>query len=159
MRGMVAFLVFSVGVFVAICISPGPNVLRRVMGMLADAVTTTFCIYLSGDAGQAVFGIYLFITFGYGFRFGRHYLFACQGLSIAGYGFVLLDPAYREAHPGAWGLMLVLIVIPAYVATLLTIIADAKRRAEEAHRASSRALTECLEREANKLTARFTSTG
>ena len=140
MRGVAVFLVFSVGVFAAICIWPAANVSRRLLGMLADVAVVTFCIYLSGDAGVAIFGVYLFITFGYGFRFGRHYLFACQDLCIAGYGFVLLDPAYREAHPGAWwGLLLTLIVLPLYVSTLLKRIEDARRRAEDAHRASSRA--------------------
>ena len=50
--------------------------------MVADATTTTFCVYFSGDAGVAIFGVYLFITFGYGFRYGRVYLFACQDLCM-----------------------------------------------------------------------------
>ncbi len=139
LQGVTVFLVFSIGLFVAICILPAPNVFRRVIGMVADAVTTTFCVHLSGDAGQAIFGVYLFITFGYGFRFGRKYLFACQALCIVGYGFILLlDPAYREAHPGAWwGSLLALIVLPIYVSTLLKKIEDAKARAVEANKAKS----------------------
>ena len=138
LKGVAAFLVFSIGLFVAICISPAKNVARRLVGMLADAATTTFCVYLSGDAGEAIFGVYLFITFGYGFRFGRPYLFACQALCITGYGIVLLDSVYRAAHPGSWwGLLLALIVLPLYVSTLLKRIEDAKARADKANQAKS----------------------
>ncbi len=138
LQGVSVFLVFSVGLFAAICIWPTANRFRRYLGMVADAATTTFCVYLSGDVGQAIFGVYLFITFGYGFRFGRRYLFWCQALCIAGYGFVMLDSAYRQAHPGAWwGLLLALIVLPLYVSTLLKRIEDAKARADKANQAKS----------------------
>ncbi len=147
LRGVAVFLVFSLGLLAWIGISSAKNVPRRAIAMIADAVMTTICIYLSGNAYLAIFGVYLFITFGYGFRFGPQYLFACQALCIVGYSLLLFDPTFQELHPGASGLMLALIVLPAYVATLLTTIRNGHARAEAAHRASERALKECLERE------------
>ena len=138
LKGVSGFLVFSVMVFAAICISPASNVPRRALGMLADAGATTFCVYLSDEAGLAIFGVYLFITFGYGFRFGRAYLFACQVLSLTGFAWILLNSAYWARHLlGGWGLMLSLVVLPAYVSTLLRRIHEARARAEEANRAKS----------------------
>jgi len=42
-------------------------------------------MFLAGEAGVAMIGVYLFITLGNGFRYGRAYLFACQALCLFGY--------------------------------------------------------------------------
>ena len=138
LEGLGAALALAVGLFISICTSPAPNRLRRAIGMLADASAATFCMFLAGESGVLMIGIYLFITFGNGFRYGRPYLFACQVLCIAGFSAVLLLAPYWQGHqvPG-WCLMSALVVLPLYVSTLLKRIEVARARAEEANRAKS----------------------
>lgn len=136
--GLAADLVLALTLFVAICIWPAANIPRRAIGMLADAGAATFCMFLAGESGVSMIGVYLFITFGNGFRYGRAYLFACQGLCLIGFLAVLMYAPYWEYHHVAgWCLMTALVVLPLYVSTLLKPIQQARARAEEANRAKS----------------------
>ena len=131
-------LLFAFTIFAAICMWPASNVHRRLAAMVADAGTATIVVLLSGEAGVSMVGVYLFITFGNGFRFGRRYLFACQALCLAGFLIALLFTAYWQQHEVAgWSLFIALVVLPLYVSTLLTRIQEARAKAEEANRAKS----------------------
>lgn len=141
LRGLAAALVLALVLLLAIFIWPAPNVTRRVVGMVADAGAATFVMFLAGEAGVAMVGVYLFITFGNGFRYGRAYLVACQALCLFGYSAVLLLAPYWQGHPATvWGLMFTLMLIPLYVSTLLKRIQQSRSRTEQA-------LKECLSRE------------
>lgn len=138
LQGLAGALLFAVGIFLAICTWPRPSVLRRAIGMVADAGAATFSMFLAGESGVSMIGVYLFITFGNGFRYGRPYLFACQALCLTGFSFVLLYAQYWQGHRTAgWSLMVALVVLPLYVSTLLKRIQEARWRAEEANRAKS----------------------
>jgi two-component system sensor histidine kinase RpfC len=137
-QGVSAFLVFGAALLVAIVIWPAENKTRRIVGMVADSACTTFCVALSGEVGVAIFGVYLFISFGNGFRYGRAYLFACQAMCLAGFLWVMLATEYWARHRIAgWGLFIALVVLPLYVSTLLKRIHAAQARAEEANRAKT----------------------
>jgi two-component system sensor histidine kinase RpfC len=141
LQGLAAALVLALVLFLAILIWPAPNVTRRVVGMVADAGAATFIMFLAGEAGVAMVGVYLFITFGNGFRYGRAYLFACQALCLFGYSAVLLVAPYWQGHGVAgWCLMLTLVVLPLYISTLL-------RMVQESHSRTEQTLKECLSRE------------
>jgi two-component system, sensor histidine kinase RpfC len=141
LQGLAAGVVLALVLFLAICIWPAPNVSRRVIGMAADAGAATFCMFLLGESGVSMVGVYLFIIFGNGFRYGRAYLFACQALCLLGYSAVLLFVPYWQGHRVAGlSLMVTLIVIPVYVSALLKRIQQSRARTEQA-------LKECLERE------------
>jgi two-component system sensor histidine kinase RpfC len=101
LQGLAAALVLALALFLAICIWPAPNVFRHVIGMVADAGAATFCMFLAGESGVAMVGVYLFIIFGNGFRYGRAYLVACQALCLVGYSAVLLFAPYWQGHPTA----------------------------------------------------------
>lgn len=136
--GLAADLALAIALFAGICIWPAESIPRRVTGMLADAGAATFCMFLAGESGVSMIGIYLFITFGNGFRYGRAYLFACQGLCLLGFSAVLKYATYWEQHRVAgWCLMIALVVLPLYVSTLLKRIQEARARAEEANRAKT----------------------
>ena len=83
--GLAGFFAIAVGIFLCICIWPAKSVIRRVAGMLSDTGGATFYVWLAADHGVAMIGVYLFVTFGNGFRYGRSYLYACQALSLAGF--------------------------------------------------------------------------
>ncbi len=136
--GLGTALVLAIALFVGICAWPAPSIVRRATGMLADAGAATFVMFLTGETGVLMICVYLFITFGNGFRYGRAYLFRCQALCLAGFLAVLLYAPYWQIHRGAgWCLMVALVVLPLYVSTLLKRIEQARARAEEANRAKS----------------------
>ena len=141
LQGLAVAVVLAIVLFLAICIWPAPNVSRRVISMVADVGAATFCMFLAGEAGVSMVGVYLFITFGNGFRYGRAYLFSCQVLCLVGYSAVLLFAPYWQGHfvTGS-GLMVTLVVIPLYVSTLL-------KRIQESRAKTDQALKECLARE------------
>lgn len=131
-------LIFAFATFLAICLSPASNVRRRLLGMAADVGTATMVVLITGEAGVSMVGVYLFITFGNGFRYGRRYLFACHALCLVGFLSALLFTAYWQIHYVAgWSLFISLVVLPLYVSTLLTRIQEARAKAEEANRAKS----------------------
>ena len=128
------FLVIAIAIFAAICAFPEPNVHRRLVGMFADVAGCTWYMSVAEEYGFFVIGIFLFITFGNGFRYGRRYLFGCQLLSLLGLtGVLLLVPFWEERRIAGIGLLIALIVLPLYVSTLLKRIQEARDRAEEAN--------------------------
>ncbi|MBU6483304.1 MAG: response regulator [Betaproteobacteria bacterium] len=135
---LAAFLAAATAIFVAICIRPAANVPRRLFGMLADTVGCTWYMWVTGDYGFFVIGVYLFITFGNGFRYGRKYLFGCQALCLTGLIAVLAFSPYWQNHRIAGlGLLTALVVLPLYVSTLLNRIQEALAHAEEANLAKT----------------------
>src|SRR5208283_2308300 len=69
LAGLIGFFLLAIAIFLAICVWPSSNIPRRILGMLADAGGTTFALSLTGDKGVWLIGVYLFITFGNGFRY------------------------------------------------------------------------------------------
>lgn len=133
-----AIFLVAIAIFGAICRWPAQNVPRRLLGMIADNASATWYMSIAGDYGFSMIGVYLFVTFGNGFRYGRRYLFASQSLSVAGFVFVLGWVPYWQGHRAAGiGLLLALIVLPLYIATLLERIQEARARAEEANLAKT----------------------
>ncbi|MBK9114308.1 MAG: response regulator [Betaproteobacteria bacterium] len=132
------FFAVAVAIFASICAYPGRNVVRRLVGMVADIGGCTWYMWVAGEYGFFVIGIFLFVTFGNGFRYGRRYLFACQLLAIFGMFAVLLYvPFWQEHRIAGVGLMIALVVLPLYVSTLLKRIQEARARAEEANTAKT----------------------
>ncbi|HEY1329081.1 MAG TPA: ATP-binding protein [Casimicrobiaceae bacterium] len=131
---------FSIGLvlFVAICAFPGVNVPRRLVAMLVDSCSATWYMWIADEYGVAMVGVYLFITFGNGFRYGRRYLFGCQALCLLGFLLVLATSSYWALHRAAGvGLLLALVILPLYVSTLLKRIQEARAKAEEANNAKT----------------------
>ena len=132
------FFLLAVAIFAAICTSPGKNVGRRLVGMAADVGGCTWYMWVADEYGFFVIGIFLFVTFGNGFRYGRRYLFGCQLLAIFGMLAVLLYvPFWQEHRVAGVGLMIALVVLPLYLSTLLKRIQEARARAEEANTAKT----------------------
>lgn len=119
----------------------GRSVQRRVLGMLVDNAATTMCLLLMDEAGAIIIGVYLFVTFGNGFRYGRKYLHASQGLALVGFGVVIAFSEYWRTHVSlSVGVLLAVVILPFYVGVLAQRIEEARRRADEANRAKGRFL-------------------
>lgn len=118
---LIALMVpYSVGAFLSILIRPQISVPRRILSMVMDIGATTYAIYFLRDVATPFFGLYLFNACGNGFRFGPRYLYLSNALSITGFTFVLIMSEYWTAHQTMGiGLLIVLIVIPMYFASLV----------------------------------------
>ncbi len=135
------YLAISVGIFAWILARPNVNIPRRLLGAIADIGMSSYGMAVTTDAGAIVFGVYLFVTFGNGFRYGKPYLYFSQALTLAGFLFVILTNEYWRTHLRlSAGLLISLIILPLYVSTLLTRITEARKRAEEASQAKGRFL-------------------
>jgi two-component system sensor histidine kinase RpfC len=135
------FLAFGVLLTLRILAAPHVSVPRRFLGMIGDNAVATYFLSQMGEGGAVILFVYLFITFGNGFRFGRFYLHACQLMGLLGFSVVLVVSPFWSQHFWIWlGFFIALIVLPFYVGVLAERISAARVRAEEA-------LRECIERE------------
>lgn len=130
-----------IGIFLWAAIKPGDSPALRLTGMVADLGTTTLVMSLSGEAATPLFMIYLWTTFGNGFRFGRTYLYISMSMSLAGFSLVLFfSPFWSEQLFLGAGLLATLSVLPVYIATLLTRLQMAIEMAQNASREKSQFL-------------------
>ena len=135
------FVPFSVAMLISTIIHPQISVTRRIVGIVADIGTNTYALYILGDIGPPLYGVYLWVAFGNGFRYGPRYLYAATILSVFGFLFVLLSSEYWTAHRSLGvGLLIALMVLPMYVASLARQLRHAMERANEASRAKSQFL-------------------
>jgi two-component system sensor histidine kinase RpfC len=120
---------------------PGVNPTRRVGAMLLDIGCLSTGMILGGDLMAPLYPLYLWVILGMGFRYGRRYLLVSSAMGVLGFGCVVVVSEYWRSQPLlAWSLVLALLVIPAYAATLLSRLTDALEEAEQSSRAKSRFL-------------------
>lgn len=135
----VAFVVLSLALLARIIQHGGKSVLRRYLGIVLDNAGITYFMAMMGEAGAVMFGLYLFIIFGNGFRYGRTYLHVCQIMSLTGFGAViLLDDHWLTSRSVGLACFAAILVLPFYVSVLAQRITDAKKKADEANNAKGR---------------------
>ncbi len=135
------FMAASAAIFAAILIWPGANPARRYFGILLDLGTTSFVLAVAGESGTPLLALYLWVTTGNGFRYGLQYLAVSAFLSLGGFGLVYWVSDFWHLHPVfAVSVVIVLVVIPAYMAALLGKLNQAVLHAKEANQAKSRFL-------------------
>lgn len=133
------FFAFSIALTLKILTSNGVSIARRYLGMVADNAVTSYCLVQTGEPGAVIIGVYLFITFGNGFRYGRAYLHACQIMSLVGFATVmLLSEFWRAEMSLSIGIAISILVLPFYVGVLAERITEAKKRADDANQAKGR---------------------
>ena len=112
---------------------PGPNHPRRRTGVLLDIGALTLGMVLGGEPGAVLYGLYLWVVIGNGFRFGRWYLHYAQALAICGFLVVMaLSEFWRQHTTLGIALGLTLLAIPFYVSLLIARLHAASRRLQEA---------------------------
>ena len=117
---LIGYFVLSFLLVLRILAAGKSSVIRRVLGMVIDNAAITYYLLRTDEAGAILLGLYLFIIFGYGFRYGRAYLHACQLMALTGFVFVLTQGGYWSHHiPFAIGFGMTLLTIPFYVGVLV----------------------------------------
>ena len=137
----VIFLVLSIVIFGSILVRPKASPLRRGLGMILDLTALSLLLHTGGALMAFWYPIYLWVTFGNGFRYGTAYLGVSAGLSVVSFTLVVVTTDYWSQQPFlSAGLLMALVVLPAYASTLLKKLTNAKAQAEEANQAKSRFL-------------------
>jgi two-component system, sensor histidine kinase RpfC len=136
---MGAYLGAAALIFLRILAAPGISPMRRVLAVVADVSTLTWCMAMLGERAAPLFLIYVWVTLANGFRFGAQYLVVALGLSVLGFSVVLWESDFWRAHVGLGvGLIFGLIALSLYVRSLVTRMFDALARAEAANLAKRR---------------------
>ncbi len=132
------FFLFSMALLVSTLLRPGKSVPRRVLGIAADISISSYLLAITDALGTPWYPVYLWIILGNGFRFGERYLYVATAFSVAGFGYVILTtPFWIENRGLSIGLLIALILIPAYTALLIKRITNERLKAEQANRAKS----------------------
>ena len=131
-------LLFSVGLFLAILINPGISVTRRVIGAFADIALLSTCMAIMSELVAPWYGVYLWVIIGNGFRYDERYLYLSGLLAVISFGIVIkITPFWQQNSGLAIGLLITLIVLPAYAAVLIKRVQNMRQKAEAANRAKS----------------------
>ena len=126
---------------VLLMLDPAPSVPRRVLGNLLDMSMVSAFLLVGGAMAAPWYLIYLWVTFGNGFRYGTRFLVSSAVLGAAGFALVIhVTPLWRDIPYIAYGLLAALVVLPAYVVRLIRQLTEAKAQAEAANRAKGRFL-------------------
>jgi two-component system sensor histidine kinase RpfC len=135
------FLLFSLAMIGAIVVDPGISIPRRVICMLGDMGMITYLLYYYGESMTALYIVYLWVSSGYGLRYGNRYLAASTIMAAIGFFLVLqYNEDWHSDPKTGWGLWIGLIVLPMYIASLLAKLSRALSAAEAANQAKSRFL-------------------
>jgi len=128
--------------FAWILIQPNIKATRRYLSMFLDVCFLTYALLHDGQAAAPLFGVYIFMTLGYGFRYGNHYLCASALLSTMGFLYVIQQNSYWSQQPVlSYGLLVSLLALSAYASVLITRLRKAVIQANTANEAKSQFLS------------------
>ncbi len=135
----IGFLASSLAIFGAILAFPRASPARRIFGTVLDAATLSWCIAHFEEMGIPLFFVYLWFTYGNGFRYGARYLVVSLVLSLFGFATALSVSEFWQARLDMGiGMMVGFVAVSLYVRTLVTRMFDALARAEAANQAKRR---------------------
>ena len=140
---MVCIAYGAVGLLILVAVQLHPIIShpRRILALVADLAALSAELHLDGQTNAAFYPLYLWIIFGNGFRFGLAYLLIATSIAATGFGLVIEFTVYWYRQPLlSTGLLLALLILPAYAGSLIRKLSTAKRIAEEANRSKSRFL-------------------
>jgi len=137
----ILYIIVSPLLFLWIIINPKTYPFRRLIGIFSDAFIITGIMLSAGEVGTPLLGGYLFMTFGYGFRYGNKYLFASAFMSIIGFCILMTYSEYwNQQKILSYGIIFSIIVLSIYVSTLISKLHNAVIEAKGASEAKSQFL-------------------
>lgn len=115
------FLISSVLLFLLLLCRIIPVGVIRFSGMVVDIGALTYGLFLAPNVIIPLFFVYLWVTIGYGFRFGKNYLLYCASLSIISALSVLIFKNLNVLETRLmFGVLVALVLIPGYAFFLLS---------------------------------------
>jgi two-component system sensor histidine kinase RpfC len=136
--GMMAYVVLALAVLGHIMLVPGICHPRRIFALLLDCIFLSWQLHLGGENVALFYTVYLWVIFGNGFRFGVAYLAAAVTVATSCFAVVVATtPFWNKQLDLSFGLLIGLVILPAYTGTLIRKLSAATLAAEEASKAKS----------------------
>ncbi len=130
----ITYLILSFLIVTLVVYGKKKSTTRKLAGAWLDVGGITLFMSVTADIGVVLVGVYLWVIFGNGFRFGKKYLYHAQVLSIVGFLIATrFSPYWKEQGTIAYSLLIMLIALPIYVAQLITRMHEARNKAEVAN--------------------------
>lgn len=123
---------------ISICIIKWPenSIFRHVVAIFLDMGALTYILIEAEEHASPFYAIYLWLIIGYGFRFGKKYLFIALCLALIGFGCVIYSiPFWKNNLYLSLGLWVGMLMNSLYLNTLLGRLYKALDQAEIANRA------------------------
>jgi two-component system sensor histidine kinase RpfC len=135
------YVIFSIASILHVYFYPEGCTWRHSVYMAIDILVTSIVMHIFGKYGVPFFVFYMWLTVGNGFRYGYREMIFCAVLSLSGFVCVLVSTQYwqNEYLLSITGIML-LSIVPVYVAIMLNRLQEAKDMAEQANIEKSRFL-------------------
>lgn len=139
---MGVYLFSACTLFILCLLSSKRSPFRRVFANITDVSITSFLMIHGGFTSAAMFFIYLFVTIGNGFRFGKRYLDISLALSLVGFSIVIFNTSFWfNQFNLAIGVAIGISAISIYSRTLISRLYDAIKKSEIANEAKRRFLS------------------
>jgi two-component system sensor histidine kinase RpfC len=135
------FVLFAGFLVVEVVKVPTVSIRRRMLGIIVDNGVASYGLFVLGEGGAFILGLYLFVTVGNYFRYGRLYMHISQALAVTGFLTVVLVSSFWSKHFYiALGYLIALLIVPVYVGVLANRVTKERKRADEANQARGRFL-------------------
>ena len=135
---MAVYFVLALGGLAHIIWRPGICQWRRLYALLLDCGFLSWQLHLGGERVALFYPIYLWVIFGNGFRFGVRFLLLAVPIATLSFLLVVLSTPFWFSSPHlSAGLLIGLVILPAYAGTLIKKLSQATQAAEEANKAKS----------------------
>lgn len=129
-------IIYSIVLLIYIAKKPGISKYRRFTSMFLDYFVITAHMVYYGEPMAVLFMIYVWVTIGYGLRYGRLYLASATLLSTIGFIIIMTTSTYWINNQGVGvGFLIGMLVIPIYTASLLKQVTEATNEAKKANMA------------------------
>ena len=133
---LAVFLGAALSISICILFWRGDVPARRIAAIVLDVGTLSYLFLIGGGHAAPLYFLYQWIIIGYGFRFGKKYLFFSLTLSLIGFGWVIFSVPYWIGEPGlSVGLWVGTLMISIYFSTLVGRLYKVLEHAEVANNA------------------------
>lgn len=133
------FAVFTLGTVSLVYRYPGNYWPRRALAMLTDFASCIVLLSAGGEVTLPAFAALLWVTVGYGIRYGGRYLLISTGTALASLFLVIAITPYWQARPFmSAAFVLTAMIGPGYAFWLISQLQTARQEAQEANQRKSR---------------------
>ena len=114
------------------------RIAQRITSIILDNVSITWILWFGGQSLAGIYGIYIWISVGYGLRYGLPWLYANLVTSVIGFSIGGYFSPFWSQFPGLFGgLIFGLIIVPVYTGFLIKKLNQTTAERESAYQAKS----------------------
>lgn len=126
------FLCWALALHAHIRLHPESCVTRRVLAICGDLGGASLVMHMTGVHGAMMYPVYLWVIVGNGLRFGVRYLLMATAIGAGAFVLVIMyTPAWQENLTVASSLLLGMLVLPLFYASVLNELQTANKKLAE----------------------------